>query len=318
MKKSVVIIFLFFTSASFAQLYEVKSVEFPADPDIAAYFEDEKSVKYTEEMKSQAEPVFKSAIYKIEKKSEDTLILYSKTPYRDSKSFLLRSSPNVYEEYSNNSFTRAILGNEPKLIFGRLKPLGDPIEGKEKEYSKLEKKYGDKIEVLVLTSNLIEVDPDYAIDTKKQFMVKDVTLKINEDVVEFAKKYNKPMPTGFKKSSENVVKEMYDSVLYSFDVMYKFINIYQHSKNANMSFESNLKKISENKYQAQIMKSLWIFHEQPDTEESFDLHKLEYITYFELTDEDKDKPEYEKLKAKYGTELPYNIIVQELEEVAGK
>jgi len=301
-----------------AQTYEVTKVEFIDDPDLANYFEGKGMIQWKGIMRDEFEQQTKSQLFKIQPK-QDTLLV---TPAA-SKSGRVRKIPKVrdgqYELTNSRMFMRfEFTGKDTVMIQGRYKSLGEPEDQQTEVYQNLKKKYGEKAETFVTKSYLKRVNQealDNALDIEKAFRVTDVEFSVNEDVMAFGKA-QRPHFMGISKNYEDQVRDNYMGRQFKVKINHNTINISSYKmENSSFSYSSNIDQREDGLYRAKVMKTFWDFHTNAHSQEEFDLEKLEYIQFIELRDEDKDAPQYQKLKAKYGDKLPYNIIVQQVEAI---
>ncbi|MDX1628257.1 MAG: hypothetical protein R3345_06125 [Fulvivirga sp.] len=311
------ILFLF-TSVSVYSQYKIAKIAYTNDPMVEAYYQDkEKKIQWTGMMRSMYETEMKKKPFHLELKN-DTLLVYhvDESPRRARK--LAKIGPDLYQSSDRRSFMRFDMsGDAPIMINGQYTRLKQPEEVT-KEFKKLAAKYGDKVETHVTTVHFKKMDAEElasALKIKKAFKVTGVELLVNEDVMDFAEKYREHF-MGFEKSSEESIINSYLNKQFLLKINYNSAKIssYQMS-NGRYSYSGTVEETDDNVYRVKLMKSFWDFHTSGNKDDVFDVEKLEYITYITLKEEDKDKPEYEALKAKYGDHLPYNTIVQKVEEI---
>jgi len=299
-----------------AQTYEVSGIEYTNDPLVDKYFADMKSaVQWQGLMRSEYEQQTKPQVYQLQK-SEDSVIATVEYRGREISLTFEEVAPGQYQYATEKKFMKIIYeNNHPTLIQGRYKSIPKSELSRE-AYEALTEKFGDKLEVFVTTLTLKKIDKDsplHKLEVKKAFKVTGVELMVNEDVMEFGEAH-RDMFMGYRKSSEPMIKKTYMGRQFQVEIDRKKVRVKSiNDRNSSFSFSSSLETPEENVYRVQQYKTLWDFY--VDDPESFEVTKLKYISFIELKEEDKNAPEYEKLKGKYGERLPYNIIVQEVEEI---
>lgn len=301
-----------------AQTYEITSIAYTNDPLVAEYYQDKQTmIQWKGLMRDEFERQIKPMVMKLQIK-DDTLFMEPLRQKRSKTVALTAVAPGLYEKTKKRSFFRVDLRQEnPLLIQGRYIPLEKESDAGE-QYLKLREKYGNKVEAFVTSSALSEIDPaelENALNIKKAYLVTDVDLIVNEDVLAFGQRYREHF-MGYPQSSEKMIENTYLGSQFKVAIDHKKVKVSSHNaESSSFSFSSSLEQPEEGLYRAKAMKSIWDFYTDPASAENFDLQKLEYITYLPLTEEDKNKPEYAALKEKYGEKLPYNIIVQKVKEV---
>lgn len=317
MKLTIFTLFFLAATLSQAQYYEVTEVSFKNDELLEKYFKEnlQKRVQWQGVWRMQMEQELKSYVIKLEKQDDELLVwLEMGDRKREPMTFVRLGQSAIFETQTPDSFLRIKLDEEnPVMITGEYMALEAPESGETDDYKKLKKKYGENIEAFVIQSTLAEKDLNEEIlSVEKAYKVTDVELLLNEDVVSFGEKYRDHF-SSYTQDNLSTVKRAYLNKEFKTNIQGKKINISSINSGVSLFGSSSIEPIKDDVYRAQVLKSFWDFHLK-DTE-GFVLEKLEYSEFLVITKEDKNLPEYEKLKAKYGEKLPYQTIVQFVEEV---
>jgi len=317
MKLTIFTLLFLAATLSHAQYYEVTKVSFKNDELVEKYFKEnlQKSVQWQGMGRMQMEQEMKSYVIKLEKQ-DDELLVWQVVGDKDRgpKTFEQLGQSAIFETQTLDGFIRYELEEEnPVMISGKYMALDLPESGETDDYKKLKKKYGENIETFVIQSTLAEKDLNEEIlSVEKAYKVTDVELLLNEDVVKFGDKHRDHF-SSYTQGNLSTVKRAYLNKEFKINIQGKKINISSINSGVSLFGSSSIEPIKDDVYRVQVLKSFWDFHLK-DTE-GFNLEKLEYSEFLILTKEDKNLPEYEKLKAKYGEKLPYQTIVQFVEEV---
>jgi hypothetical protein len=302
--------------AAFSQQYEIEEIAYTNDPLVEDYFANQDEViQWKGLMRSEYEQQTKSMTFSF-MPEEDTLFVAATMGSREMEMAFPESAPNVYEYTSRRKFWRIFMDDEnpPRMVQGRYKSLKEGSSGADLEA--LKDKYGDKAEVFVTTLMLKEMDAEaQAINVTKAYEVVGVKLMVNEDVMDFAEE-NRTHFMGYNKANEERLRKTYMNNQFQVTIEGKRARIKSiNDENSSFSFSSTLEQPKKDVYRIRQYNSFWDFYVEEGAEEEFKAEQLNYVTFIQLKESDKEAEDYQKLKKKYGEFLPYNTIVQELKEI---
>lgn len=302
-------------SVAHAQNYAVKSVKFQNNEEALKYFESVDS-KYVGRYSEFYQRMLINELSEMQfdlNRSDESLELVA---YRGSTSTidtLIKTNTNNYrKDIKGKSYLVKYDSGEPLLELEYYVTLKES-EIDEVALDKLVEKESKRIKLYSAVINLGKSTKENSFSSiNRVYKVISVLLRTDEKVLKFAEEYvNLDLYTKNYKYSQKELENIFLGMEYEIKTDGRIANI----RAGAISFSSNLQKVEENIFRAEVMNVFYDFVINPTSQKQFDVISVEYTEFFTAKNKYSSTKEYISLEKKHGNKIPLFTIVTEVVEV---